>query len=397
MAYKVAIDANAGGTDSGNTGNGIVEKDYTLLISKYIANRLNALGIDNFLVRSTDETLSDKERVNIIKNKYGSGNNIIVISNRLNKGGKNGAEIMYALRNNSRLASNIVSSLENAGQTVAKYYQLRNSNDTSLDDDYLIRNTANNQALVIDYGYVDNENDANLIKSDYETLAEAVVKAIADYAKVTYYPINMEDYYVVKKGDSLWSIASKYNVSVDELKTLNKLSSNNLSIGQLLKLPKKEEENKNNNATNLYIVKKGDNLWAIANKYNTSVDALKTINNLNTNALSIGQQLIIPSVSGSNQISYTIKKGDSLWAIANKYDTTVDKIKEVNNLSSNALSIGQQLIIPSSSSYITYIVKKGDSLYSIAQEYNTTVSDIKRLNNLTSDSLSIGQKLLITA
>lgn len=85
MAYKVAIDANAGGTNNGNAANDIIEKDYTLLISKYISERLSDLGIENFLVRDSDVTLSDEQRVNLIKNKYGNGNNIIVISNRLNK------------------------------------------------------------------------------------------------------------------------------------------------------------------------------------------------------------------------------------------------------------------------------------------------------------------------
>ena len=143
MAYKVAIDA-AGGGSYGKNANGIVEKDYNLSISKYISNRLNDIGIENFLVRDSDRNLTDEERVNIIKNKYGNGNNIIVISNRLNSGGNNGAEVMYALRNNSKLASIISNNLEDVGQPVLKYYQLRNSNNTALDDDYLIRNTSNN-------------------------------------------------------------------------------------------------------------------------------------------------------------------------------------------------------------------------------------------------------------
>lgn len=399
MAYKVAIDAGAGGNNQGNTANGIVEKDYTLLISNYINKRLNDLGIENFLVRNGDVTLTDEERVNIIKNRYGTGNNVIVISNRLNKGGGNGAEIMYALRNNSRLAGNIASALEDAGQNVIKYYQLRNSDNTALDEDYLIRNTANNQTLVVDYGYVDSTgDDVNLIKNNYEDLAEAVVRAIATYAGVTYYPVNGDEYYVVKKGDSLWSIASKYGVTTDELKRLNRLTSNSLSIGQLLKLPSKDNNDSESSTNkNVYVVKKGDSLYAIARMYNTTVEALKNANNLTSNTLSINQELIIPEVANTNQITYIVKKGDSLWLIANKYDTTVDTIKNANNLTSNNLSIGQQLIIPSTTNYVTYTVKKGDSLYAIARNYNTTVNDIKKINNLTKDTLSIGQKLLIAA
>lgn len=396
MAYKVAIDANAGGINSGNTANGIVEKDYTLLISKYISDRLNEFGIENFLVRDEDETLSDEQRVSIIKNKYGTGNNIIVISNRIGNGNSNGAEIMYALRNNSRLASRIAGNLEDAGIDVTKYYQLRNSIDTSQDDDYLINNTKNNQTIVIDYGYINNIDDANLIKNNYKDLAEAIVKSIVEYSSINYYPNDLNGYYVVKKGDSLYSIASINNTTVNKIKELNDLSSNVLQIGQLLKLPTSSIEDNTVENQNMYVVKKGDSLWSITKKYNTTVDSIKKINNLSSNILQIGQKLIIPSnnLSG-NQIIYTIKKGDSLWIIANKYDTTVDMIKSVNNLSSNLLTIGEQLIIPSTSNYINYVVKKGDSLWIIANNYNTTVDKIKKLNNLSSNLLQIGQNLLI--
>lgn len=393
MAYKVAIDSS----NSSENKNGIVEKDFTFTIAKYINERLNNIGIENFLVDENNTGLTNEEKVNIIKDKYGNGNNIIVISNRLNKGGKNGAEIMYPLRNNSKLASLIASNLEDAGQTVLKYYQLRNNSDTSKDDDYLIRNTANNLTIVIDYGYIDNTSDANFLKKNYEKLAEAVVKSIANYAGVSYSPANMEGYYIVKKGDSLWSIASKNNTTVDNIKKLNNLSSNNLSVGQVLKLSY-DTKNEDIKESNIYTVKKGDSLWLIANKYGTTVDELKNANDLKSNTLSIGQTLIIPEKKeNTNKISYVVKKGDSLWLIANKYDTTVEKIKSTNNLKSNTLSIGQVLVIPSSSEFITYTVKKGDSLWLIANKYNTTVDNIKKLNNLSSNNLQINQKLILPA
>lgn len=400
MAYKVAIDSAGGGSNSGAVGNGITEKDYALTISKYINDRLKALGIESFLVRESDNTLSDDQRVNIIKNKYGTGNNVIVISNRLNNGESSGTEIIYPLRSNSKLSAGIANEIENMGGNVTKYYQLRNSNDTAIDDDYLIRNTANNQTIVIYYGYVDNASDSTFLKNNLENLGEAVVKAIANYVGVNYLPVSLEGYYVVKSGDSLWSIASKNNTTVNELKSLNNLSNNTLQIGQLLKLPTINGGNNNSTPSqNIYTVQKGDSLWTIANKYGTTVDNIKSANNLTSNNLSIGQTLIIPTKSNqiTNQITYNVKKGDSLWAIANRYDTTVEKIKSTNNLSSNTLSIGQILIIPSTSEFNTYTVEKGDSLWTISRKYNTTVDNIKKLNNLTSNNLSIGQKLIIPA
>ena len=91
----------------------------------------------------------------------------------------------------------------------------------------------------------------------------------------------------MKSGDSLWSIANRYNTTVNELKSLNNLTSNTLSIGQILKLPS------TTTTTKTYIVKAGDSLWSIANKNNTTVDALKSLNNLTSNTLRIGQVLKI--------------------------------------------------------------------------------------------------------
>ncbi len=90
---------------------------------------------------------------------------------------------------------------------------------------------------------------------------------------------------------------------------------------------------------------KGDTLYGIANKFGVSVNDLKSLNNLNSNTLSIGQVLKIPD-SSNNKLTYTVKSGDTLYSIARTYNTTVDKIKELNNLKSNTLSIGQTLILP---------------------------------------------------
>ena len=87
MAKKVVIDAGHGGSDPGTISNGIVEKDYTLKISQYIANRLDDLGIENSLTRTTDETLDPVNRPKRTQSFYGNDEDVLVISNHINAGG----------------------------------------------------------------------------------------------------------------------------------------------------------------------------------------------------------------------------------------------------------------------------------------------------------------------
>ena len=120
MALKgIVIDAGHGGVDSGAVSNGIQEKDYTLLISKYMFNRFKELGIPVKMTRTTDETINPTERVKRILNSFGSSKDVIVISNHINAGGGDGAEIIYALRNNSTLPSKIASDIEKSTPTSA--------------------------------------------------------------------------------------------------------------------------------------------------------------------------------------------------------------------------------------------------------------------------------------
>ena len=398
---KVIIDPGHGGTDAGATGNNLLEKDYNLLISKYMYDRFKQLGVPVAITRDSDTTLSPTDRVNTILNKFGNSSDVILISNHVNSGGGEGAEIIYALRNKDTLAKRILENIGATGQTTRKYYQRRLPSDTSKDYYFIHRNTGNLEPLIVEYGFIDNTKDVEFLKENYEELAEAVISAVANYIGVPYTPPEglITNTYVVQKGDTLYSIANKLGTTVSELKKENNLTSNTLQIGEVLRIPTKEiyEEEEN-----IYIVKKGDSLYSIANKYNTTVEELKRINNLTSNILSIGQVLKLPSDKASdveneeNTISYTVQKGDSLYSIARKYDTTIDRIKDLNNLTTNLLSIGQVLLIPTDTNLeTTYTVKKGDSLYSIAKKYNTTVDRLKQLNNLTSNLLSIGQILIV--
>ena len=399
VTKKVVIDPYRGGDDIGNTATGLIEKDFNLEISKYIYERLKELGVPVSITRNDDTTLDINTRIDKIDSFYGNGNDVIVISNALTNG-TDGSSIVYALRNSSSLASKIASELEKTGQPFDKYYQRRLPSDTSKDYNQLIRDTANNETLIIYYGNVDDEEELNNLKNNSNELAEAVVIALADYLNLNYTPTEGENYYKVVSGDSLYSIARKYNTTVDEIKKLNNLATNNLKIGQILKIPTAQSDESETGDTISYKVVSGDSLYSIARKYNTTVDEIKSLNNLTSNLLNIGQTLKIPSPStsttGTNYITYKVVSGDSLYSIAKKYNTNVNTIKTLNNLTSNLLSIGQILKIPSSgTNYTTYTVVSGDSLYSIARKYNTTVDKIRTLNNLTSNILSIGQILKI--
>lgn len=390
----IVIDPSKGGRESGVTGNGIVEKDYNLLISEYIFNRLKSLGADVKIIRTTDEYISEDDRANKILNAYGNNSKVVALSNMLGNTGS-GAEIIYALRNNSNLASALAENLDDAGLSVSKYYQRRSENDTSKDYYNIQKDTGLIETIIVNYGNINNINEATNIKNEWEDYAEAVVKSLANYTNVPYYKEGeSQEIYIVKKGDSLWKIANKYNTTAEKLKSTNNLKTNILSVGQKLVIPSISVSPE---VSDTYIVQKGDSLWSIANKFNMTVSELKNLNNLTNNLLSIGQVLKIKDSSSNGETTYTVQKGDSLWVIANKYGITTEELKSYNNLTSNLLSIGQVLKIPQgkTSTENIYTVKKGDSLWTIANRYNTTVEKIKVLNNLTSNLLSIGQQLKI--
>ena len=194
-----------------------------------------------------------------------------------------------------------------------------------------------------------------------------------------------------------------------------------------------------------YTVKKGDNLWTIARRFNVSLNELYAANGLDTTSiLSIGQQLQIP-VEGStatvtapspdtyqptsfNQGSteYMVKRGDSLSKIANQFDTSVRAIKAANGLSSDLIRIGDKLVVPVSSSSIgtssamsaapsdsmsssstapsfsasgarTHTVKSGEYPGKIASQYDMTTDELLALNGITDPrKLQVGKVLKVS-
>ena len=159
----IVIDPSKGGRESGVTGNGIVEKDYNLLISEYIFNKLKSLGADVKIIRTTDEYISEDDRANKILNAYGNNSKVVALSNMLGNTGS-GAEIIYALRNNSTLSKKILNELEKEGQNVRKYYQQRLPSNPIKDYYFMQRNTPNNETITVEYGFIDSPKDKKTIE-----------------------------------------------------------------------------------------------------------------------------------------------------------------------------------------------------------------------------------------
>ena len=258
----------------------------------------------------------------------------------MNARGGDGAEVIYALRSNDTLPNLILNELSNEGQNIRKAYQRRLPSDNSKDYYFMQRNTGNTESLTIEYGFLDsNGDDVNQLKNNWRSYAEAVVRAIIEYLNLTYIPVGDSEYYTVKRGDTLWNIAKKYGISVSELKNANGLVSSALKINQDLKIPILNDNKKDN----VYIVKKGDTLYKIAQNYDIDVNDIIKQNNLTSTTLSVGQILEIPTTKTEPLNSYIVKKGDTLYKIARENNTTVDTIKSLNNFTNTNLFVGQKL------------------------------------------------------
>lgn len=245
--------------------------------------------------------------------------------------------------------------------------------------------------------------DLTKISSNWLNLAEDIVKEIKDNLGYGNYQRQTGKTYQVRKGDSLYKIAKKFNTTVQKLKTLNNLTSDDLHVGQILMITPNLNEQDFPVFGIEYIVEEGDDLYTIADRFNTTVNRLKQINNLSSNTLYPGQILIIEPLDDKNEglITYIVRFGDTVEEIAKRYNSDIQQIKDLNNLDDSELQIGQVLVIPvistenDNDNYIRYIVKDGDSLYRIAKKFNTTVDELKKLNKLNSNLLKIGQELIV--
>lgn len=220
--------------------------------------------------------------------------------------------------------------------------------------------------------------------------------------------------YRVERGDTLWEISQKLGIPVKIIVDQNNISNpSSLYAGQQLVIRISVEDNRSNEEYMNYTVQSGDTLWKLAQTYDTTIEEIMEINNIQSaGSLYIGQSLVLPkndlgddNDSNDEYVYYTVKSGDILWNIAQQYDTTVAKLVELNDIKdAYDLYAGRQLIVAvneknednNSEGHIYYTVRPGDILWSIAQEYGTTVQKLVELNGIENAyDMYAGRQLII--
>ncbi len=221
-------------------------------------------------------------------------------------------------------------------------------------------------------------------------------------AALTIFNQALAEQITVRPGDSLWAIAKRYDTTVDELRAANALSSDNLRAGTTLTLP-----DASNPTPESVTVRPGDTLYDIALAFDISVDDLINANDLSGTVIRPGQVLHFSSAEPAPApLVVVIEPGDSLWQIARSYGVTLAALNELNSLdTTSVLHPGEKITIPGR--YVAtetdqggavapvITVNKGDSLWAIAHRYNTSVAAIMSANSLTSERVLAGQELRI--
>lgn len=205
--------------------------------------------------------------------------------------------------------------------------------------------------------------------------------------------------HTVVAKENLNQIAKQYDVDLDELKKVNKLSGDKILKGQLLEIPKKD----------VHIVGGGETLYKIGQKYNLTAKELKSWNKLASDKIRPSQEIKLkPAIVNApknipSSSEFTAKGGavytsmhvvntkENLFRIADRYDLTVSELKEVNKLNSDDIAIGQELVLPLKS----HKIAKNETLSHVAKKYKVKVTDLKKINNLKSDMIRRGKVLLI--
>ncbi|MGG1664296.1 N-acetylmuramoyl-L-alanine amidase family protein [Brevibacillus sp. NRS-1366] len=181
----VILDAGHGGVDPGGGNNTqFSEKNMTLMISTYQYNRLRELNIAVAMTRTSDTTLASDARTAIVRNSGAR----YCISNHINSGDGRGSEVIYSIYGSAAFPRLIQEDLEAEGMPNRRIFTRTLPNNPGLDYYYMHRETGNVETVIVEYGFADNPLDADKLAKDWKDLAEAVVRAFCEYAKLSYKP-----------------------------------------------------------------------------------------------------------------------------------------------------------------------------------------------------------------
>ncbi len=203
--------------------------------------------------------------------------------------------------------------------------------------------------------------------------------------------------HIVEKGDTLYSISRKYNVKVDEIKSLNGFSDNNISVGQKIKIPGADSKtpavskSAQKQIVETHTVEKGDTLYSISRKYGLTVEQVKAFNGLSGNDLKVGQVLKL----SEKELASATSKAEPQKPEEKKNVVTDSGVKSTASLSSSPAA--NENSSKKTSTDGVYVVQKGDTWSGIAHDFGFSIAELQNMNKVDSDSvLKIGQKLKIS-
>ncbi len=204
------------------------------------------------------------------------------------------------------------------------------------------------------------------------------------------------DVYEVQPGDTLFSLAKRFNTSIGILQSLNQITDGrSIFAGQSLIVPSVSEE-----AMHVYIVEAGDSLYGISQQFNTAVSVLKSVNGIaDARDLQVGASILIPKTDVTKFEVYEVIADDSLYSLSRRFATTEEALITLNGLEgSQDLEAGQTILVPriDGTKYDVHVVAPGDSLYNLARRFNTTVAQLRALNGIGgSHDMTVGRSILV--
>jgi N-acetylmuramoyl-L-alanine amidase len=463
----IVIDPGHGGEDPGAIGRrGTKEKDVVLRISKQLRNVLRRKGYHAYLTREGDYYVSFKKRLKIAR-EYGADLLVSIHTDAHRSRGARGASVYcFSTGGATNEAARILARNENLSDVIAGVANGKNNGESDPITLNMLQTETINQSksfggamlqdlgkvnrvkysrvheapfrvlklpdipsVLIEVAYISSPREELLLRqsSFRKDIAWALASSIDEFLPLppsvvakankgtyqsspsdSYTSKDKEQIYIVKRGDYLSKISDKYDTTAETLIQYNNLKRRNkIYKGQRLKIPPSSWEAKALSVpTATYSVKRGDTIGKIAYRCDTTIGTLLRLNDMNMrDSIYVGQKLKVPAAIKDKEQIYIVKRGDYLSKIADKYDTTAETLVQYNNLKRrNKIYKGQRLKIPPSSweaKYLsiptaTYSVKRGDTIGKIAYRCDTTIGTLLRLNNMRMrDRLYVRQKLKV--